>query len=205
MKDPKNDYWKAVALDNDVDIAFAQARRKAFFDFDNSAMDALKQEWPEPVIKASRNINTARYKRACRCRKKVEKSVFENNAYFITLTFTDKVLSDTTEKERRVKVSRWLKSVSKRYVANIDYGDKKKNPQSHEREHYHALVESPSGKPPKTWPCGWVDIRKCGNSEKDLAKVAKYTAKLSAHALKASTSKGAPKCPRLIYSRNCLK
>lgn len=200
----RNETLKAVALDSDLDIEVSRAHR-ALFDGNAIPFWELVERYGYEVIKVCLNINSSRRKRALRCRQKVGKAIETDNCFFLTLTFTDDVLSGTSEKTRRRYVARYLKEIAPLYVANIDYGDKEKNPESNEREHYHALVVS--GVRPKRdgWPYGFSKIKKVGNTESDLIKISKYTAKLSHHALKASTLKGAPKCPRLIYSRNCVR
>lgn len=210
MKD-NNDTLKKAVLDSDLDIEEAQAHKALAVGGDFGPYNELVQEYGSEAVHIARNINKARYERAKRCRSKVGSSVISGKAYFLTLTFRDEVLSKTMEKTRRRKVSRALKEFCSCYVANIDYGDKKKNPQSNEREHYHALVELREGCTHKQiveeWErlCGFAKAKKVGNTEKDCKKVAKYTAKLSAHALKRSTDKdGKVRAPRLIYSRNAI-
>lgn len=211
MKDPKHDLYKACALDSDLDVAYAAAKRKEFFDGDSFPLVEFLLTTPRPLIKAAQGIYNARIKRKQRVKKKVAKSVFSDNAWFSTLTWRNEQLEKCGEKERRRKVARLLKRFCVRYAANIDFGDKKKNPQSHEREHYHAILEFKEGVDPQAFKAewqrlyGWLDLEKVGKTEKDLKKVAAYTAKLTAHSLKRSTSKGAPRAPRLIYSRNCIK
>lgn len=157
----------------------------------------------------------SRSRKAKRCRIKVGRQILNGKAYFLTLTFKNEVLARTTEETRRQYVRKALKGISDTYVANIDYG------KNTEREHYHAIVEPLPGHL-ATWKngkrfyqdmpdlrswikdYGFVTIEKIGSTEDDMKKVAKYTAKLSAHALKESTLKGT-KTPRLIYSRKRLK
>ena len=201
---------KKLVLAHDLDKTFRKASRKSFFDGDNSLLDDFKDCYGEEVYKVARNLENSKRSKTKRAKKRIGKSILKGNAYFITLTFTDKVLSKTNAKTRRRYVSRFLKEHCDRYVANIDFGSKK------EREHYHALVEPyfwvfdsyDNGKRHyqdmpdfRKWnKYGYFSIEAIGNSETDLAKVTKYTTKLSAHAVKELTLKG-ESTPRLIYSR----
>lgn len=197
--------YKAMALDLSIDEEVDKAH-KAYFNGDIEPLQHCYTNYGFELVQVCLALNASRRKRAQRCKDKVGLAVSTGNCYFLTLTFTDEVLSNTSEKTRRRYVSRYLKSVAPVYVGNVDYGDKKKNPDSNEREHYHALIVSGVRPPKGGWPYGFSKVKKVGDTEDDLTKVAKYTAKLSTHALKASTHKdGGAKCPRLIYSRNSLE
>lgn len=195
---------KAVALDSDLDIEVSRAH-KAYFNGDSEPLLDCYSAYGFDLVQVCLALNAARHKRAQRCKAKVGDAVSTGECYFLTLTFRDDVLEKTSSETRRTYVRKYLKSIAPVYVGNIDFGDKKKNPDSHEREHYHALAVCGVRPLKDGWKYGFSKCQKVGTSGDDLARVAKYTAKLSTHALKASTSKGAPKCPRLIYSRNCLE
>jgi hypothetical protein len=125
---------KRLIFDNDLDKDYTKAH-KALFNGDYSLMDDFWCCFGDDITRVCRNINKSRYDKAKRCKDRVEDSVTCGNAYFITLTFTDEILSKTNEKTRRRYVSRAFKAIGYRYVANIDYGDK-----TH-REHYHGIIE----------------------------------------------------------------
>lgn len=166
------------------------------------------------TYRVARNLNDSVRAKARRTRNKVGQCIIDGNAYFITLTFKDEVLARTSEETRRRYVSRFLKGLCDRYVANIDYGGKKG------REHYHAIglpffwtfdtykngkrlyQDMPDF---RDWnKYGFFSLEKIGNSDTDMKKVSNYTAKLSAHALKKTTLQGKDN-PRLITSRKRLK
>lgn len=143
-------------------------------------------------LKECMKINHAEYERTKRLKNRIATMLLNGQCIFITLTFNDSTLQDTTEKQRRVAVSRYLKQYGCLYVANIDYGANNK------REHYHALIN-----------CNKIDFsswRKYGNInaervrnkdiESDKTKLSKYIAKLSNHAIKETTKRSC-----LIYSR----
>lgn len=153
---------------------------------DNGLIDVLKE-----CVK----INHADYERTKRLRERIGCMLESGPCIFLTLTFTDKSLSETTPKERRVAVTRYLKQFNGSYVANIDFGKDKTKTM---REHYHALIQ-----------CDKVDFtswRKYGNInaervrikafEEDNKKLSKYICKLSNHAIKETTKRST-----LIYSR----
>ena len=141
------------------------------------------------TLKVANNLNRASYYRTARLKERIREAVLSGSAWFITITFNPETLSKTNEKTRRVYVSRWLKSLTPFYVANIDYGLK------NEREHYHAVITSEQ-RPPKSWSYGFVDILKVKTTETDTKRVSKYISKLTNHAIKNTT-----KSKRIIYSR----
>lgn len=141
------------------------------------------------TLKVANNLNRASYYRTARLKERIREAVASGSAWFITITFNPETLSKTNEKTRRVYVSRWLKSLTPFYVANIDYGLK------NEREHYHAVITSDK-RPPKSWSYGFVDILKVKTTETDTKRVSKYISKLTNHAIKNTT-----KSKRIIYSR----
>ena len=141
------------------------------------------------TYKIATNVNQASYKRTARLKERIREAVESGSAWFITITFNPETLSKTNEKTRRVYVSRWLKSLTPFYVANIDYGAK------NSREHYHAIITSDK-RPPKSWSYGFVDILKVATTETDTKRISKYISKLTNHAIKHTT-----KSKRIIYSR----
>ena len=141
------------------------------------------------TLKVANNLNRASYYRTARLKERIREAVESGSAWFITITFNPETLSKTNEKTRRVYVSRWLKSLTPFYVANIDYGLK------NEREHYHAVITSDK-RPPKSWSYGFVDILKVKTTETDTKRISKYISKLTNHAIKNTT-----KSKRIIYSR----
>ena len=141
------------------------------------------------TMKVANNINHASYKRVARLKDRIKEAVESGSAYFITITFNPTTLENTNEQTRRKYVSRWLKSLSPFYVANIDYGE------LNEREHYHAVITSDT-RPPKSWNYGFIDILKVKTTENDTKRISKYISKLTNHAIKNTT-----KSKRIIYSK----
>lgn len=136
-------------------------------------------------------INDASYKRTQRLRKRIEDMLVSGPCVFLTLTFNDDTLATTTEKQRRVAVSRYLKQYQTMYVANIDFGS------DNHREHYHAVI-SCDKVDYSTWRYGAINGERIRNRniETDKQKLAKYICKLSNHAIKETTRR----CS-LLYSR----
>ena len=141
------------------------------------------------TLKIANNLNRASYQRTARLKERIREAVASGSAWFITITFSPETLAKTNEKTRRVYVSRWLKSLTPFYVANIDYGKNKG------REHYHAIITSDE-RPPKSWSYGFIDILKVKTTETDTKRISKYISKLTNHAIKNTT-----KSKRIIYSR----
>lgn len=144
-------------------------------------------------LRECEKINHAEYKRANRLQKRIGDMLTSGPCLFLTLTFNNGALSNTSAKKRRVAVSRFLKSTGCRYVANIDFGSK------NHREHYHAVIQC-SKIDGKKWTEKWGAINfksiRLKETKTDAKKLAKYTAKLSNHAIKETCCRGA-----LIYSR----
>ena len=147
------------------------------------------KQYGSTTLKVANNLNRASYQRTARLKQRIKEAVESGSAYFITITFNPETLKNTNEQTRRKYVSRWLKSLTPFYVANIDYGEK------NGREHYHAVITSDK-RPPKTWTYGFVDILKVKTTETDTKRISKYISKLTNHAIKNTT-----KSKRIIYSR----
>lgn len=128
-----------------------------------------------------------------RVRRKILSMMVLGSCSFLTLTFTDDVLNSTTEETRRRYVSRFLKSISTNYVANIDFG------KENGREHYHAVVlgidiDMSSWDKYGFSNCKTVAIN---DDTTNSSRMSKYIYKLSNHATKQSTQR-----KKIIYSRD---
>ena len=134
-------------------------------------------------------INTASLKRNQRLKKRIASYINSGNCLFLTLTFDDSVLNNTSEDTRRQYVRKWLKSYSNCYVANIDFGSK------NHREHYHAVMVYPLRIESTEWPHGFANIKKVKIGSE--TPVAKYINKLTNHAIKNTSKRNA-----LIYSQD---
>ena len=151
--------------------------------------EAFIKQYGSTTLKVANNLNHASYKRVARLKERIREAVESGSAYFLTITFNNETLSKTNEKTRRLYITRWLKSLTPFYVANIDYGEK------NGREHYHAVITSDT-RPPKSWNYGFIDILKVNTTETDTKRISKYISKLTNHAIKHTT-----KGKRIIYSR----
>ena len=127
-----------------------------------------------------------------RVRRKILKLMVLGSCSFLTLTFNDDVLKSTTEETRRRYVSRFLKSLSNDYVANIDWG------KQNGREHYHAVISGINFDMSDWEQYGFSDSRTIGRKDDECtsSKISKYIYKLSNHATKRSTRR-----KKIIYSR----
>ena len=199
---------KQFILENKLDNETAKFSRKAYLlylkkeyglyfqDIKNYSFEKLNNDketfikrYGYTTMKVANNLNQNKYQRTIRLKNRIKKAVESGKAWFITITFSPKTLENTNEQTRRKYVSRWLKSLSEFYVANIDYGDLKG------REHYHAIITSDTC-PPKSWKYGFIDILKIKTTEKDTIRISKYISKLTNHAIKHTT-----KSKRIIYSK----
>ena len=171
------DFLKArdgVVVDKDIDDKYFQ----------------LCLDYDFKLIKEGRKINQASYRRSNRLKDRITGYMRTGQCIFVTLTFTDEVLNNTSESTRRQYVSRYLKSISNCYVANIDYGV---DDRYTHREHYHAVIMIDYINVRWKYGFSWFEKIHKTSSEKKLAK---YITKLCNHAIKESTKRCC-----YIYSR----
>lgn len=177
---------------------YSKAHRMAYFGH-YEALGEFRATYGDYITKMCKQVDYSKYRKGKNIRDRFEWITETGNTLFLTLTFSDETLASTSEETRRKYVRRFLKEQCLNYVANIDFGDKKKNPNSNEREHYHALCLS---KDPKNridlnaWVYGYSYVRRVKSNGKDNTKVSKYVAKLCNHSLKESG-----RLVRLIWSR----
>ena len=135
-------------------------------------------------------INHASYYRTKRLRERLGSFLTEDGScLFLTLTFTDTTLSSTSEKERRVLITRFLKRCGGRYVANKDFGRK------NGREHYHAVVKADKIDFTEWHKYGAIHCEVVHRPNSN-AKLSRYISKLTNHATKKTTKRSV-----IIYSR----
>lgn len=147
-------------------------------------------EWNE-----AKRINKATFNRNTRLKKRIEKMLTSGTCLFLTLTFDDHTMSETTAETRRKYVLRFFEQFGVRYIANVDYGER------NGREHYHAIIEIEKIDY-HLWEYGIINgqkVRYNADDKSDVSalRLAKYVSKLVNHAIKATTRRQA-----LIYSRS---
>lgn len=142
--------------------------------------------------------------RVSRLKKRISK-MMKYPCVFLTLTFSDDVLSNTSSQSRKDYVRKYLKANAEHYVANIDFGSDKiyidsegTERQATEREHFHALVVADSVNL-SMWKQGAVNAERLRPSSSPL-RIARYIDKLTLHATKATT-----KANRVIFSKGLDK
>lgn len=154
--------------------------------------------WRYPTTaKTCENINKAKRERSKRLSKKIDKMLVVGDCVFLTLTFKPEVLESTSEATRKRYVTRYLKTQSDHYCANIDYG------KENEREHYHAVVFGNSvDMTPWTDKYGFAFAEriKYNGDVSTSDKLAKYVSKLTNHAIKNTARNN-----KVIYSKNWLE
>lgn len=154
-----------------------------FYEFTDDSLDIMYNSLADKFgfcsILEGIRINDAKKHKVARLRERVESIISYNNSLFLTLTFTDKVLSSTDEHTRRRYVTRFLKKYCLNYVANVDYGAK------NHREHYHAVVLC-ENIDHKLWRYGAINFKRINyDADTDtINKLSMYVAKLTNHAIK---------------------
>ena len=156
------------------------------------------ENFPDDWKEAER-INDASYHRVKRLKERISVMLLKP-CVFLTLTFTDEVLANTSKKTRKAYVKRFLGSLNCAYVANIDYGEE------NGREHYHALVQAEKIDYKPWHKYGAIkgervrlDFDKNGKCL-DEVRPAKYISKLTNHAIKETCKRSC-----IMYSRETRK
>lgn len=163
--------------------------------FDKNSLDYwleyIYKKYGGSALMESYRILNAKYHRLKRLKNRVE-SIISYRSFFLTITFTDKVLKKTNSKTRRLYVTRFLKKLSSNYVANIDYGLKKG------REHYHAIVMC-NDIDYKLWAYGNLDFKLIDLQDDTSDRLSKYVSKLVHHAIKETTKRNYLIYPKRHY------
>lgn len=179
------EYCENVKGDN-VDIALKETVNDAVFSFCFGEVDR-RLEHQKIWLECGR-INHAYRQRVKRLKDNITAMLQSGQCYFVTLTFSDDTLARTTAETRRRYVTRFLKSQSHTYCANIDFGAK------NGREHYHGILLADKVNVSDWDKYGFSNAKAICNTD-DSVKLAKYISKLTNHAIK-DTTKGS----RAIYS-----
>ena len=140
-------------------------------------------------LHALEQLYDSRRKKIYRLKQKIQQ-MLQHNCIFLTLTFTDDVLSSTSADTRRTYVARYLKKFNTRYVANIDFGQ---DDNFTKREHYHAIIQADKVDY-SAWTCGAINGQRI--VVKNASALSKYINKITFHAYKLGAGS-----TRLIYSR----
>lgn len=183
---------KATLLNNGVYQDYTKIRKMLYKQEINNEeyFEYLGYLGNETAKECSR-IQNANFQRTKRLKNRITTMLKLGTCKFITITFKDDVLNNTSEETRRQYVRRWLSKYGY-YVANIDYG------KTTEREHYHAIVLC--DRIEKTWQYGFIDIKTARTKNASELRLAKYISKLTNHAIKTTTKQS-----RLIYSKDFSK
>lgn len=155
----------------------------------NTLIGLVRSETGRNEIAEAERVNHAFAIRVSRLKSRIKKMVMGGNCIFLTLTFRDDVLDNTSSQTRHDYIKRFLNSLGCKYVANIDYGSQ------NEREHYHAIVQCDEVDP-KSYSLGAINFKRV-KATSDSGKLANYISKLTNHAIKSST-RGC----NIMYSRN---
>lgn len=176
-------------------VSFALKTKKRYYTSYNDLQGYCKDNGLYKELLECEKINHAEYERTKRLKKRIRAMLTSGTCLFLTLTFTNDTLANTTPKQRRVAVVRYLKQFKCQYIANIDFGKDKTKTM---REHYHAVIQSENIDFASWRKYGNINCQRIRsrNIEVDKTKLAKYVAKLSNHAIKETTKRGS-----LIYSR----
>lgn len=127
--------------------------------------------------KAFNQAKHQEYKRMSRIYKHVEKIVNEENAYFITLTYSDEMMQYACNENAKD----WAKKYMINYIGNDDYGTKGGRYHHHIFGNLKERIDLVS-----SWKYGRVDTVPCYSSNSKA--IGKYIARLKNHAFKQNTT-----------------
>lgn len=206
--------YRVEAIEKGLDVKVRKINREIYqrkikgesFEDIEREYETLMRESPL-LLHYAEEVNVLHKGKTLRLRKRI-KSMCESaeHVLFLTFNFNDEALSDYSSEERRIAVSRFLKTYCFEYVGNIDFGSNAEYVDRNgrvrvgsEREHYHAIGVLKQKIDLLSFGLGFVYYEEVKRTKKDLTRLAKYINKLCYHAMKdTATSK------RLIYSRKCL-
>lgn len=137
------------------------------------------------LIAKAINARKQRIKRARRFLRDMADFYGADKLHFVTLTFTDEVLKNTSAKTRHEYVTGFLHEQCMAYHTNLDYGSK------NEREHYHAVVKLRNDSL-ALWPYGFshiVPVRTSKKGRGDINSISTYMNKLVNHSGKLTTGR----------------
>lgn len=159
-----------------------------FAEYLQESLDELKSQNSVYYDEACKIIesNRSRHKRL---KNRLKNMLKKGQCIFLTLTFTDEVLHNTSAATRKKYVVRTLKRITDDYVANIDFG------KNTDREHYHAVIRS-DFYDQKDWPYGFSKGKPIIYKTEDPQAVTNYLIKLTNHALKETCRRA-----QVIYSK----
>lgn len=184
---------KALALESGCANKYRQFRYALYRcneDRSNELFNDLKNCYDNELIKESQNLYNSQNKRVKNLKKKIAKMLTLGKCCFLTLTFKDDTLENTSAETRKRYVSRFLRDNYDKYIANIDYGAK------NDREHYHAIVLLNDLANFKKWhKYGAINSQNIWQTNSE-SKISKYITKLTNHAIKETCKRSA-----IIYSR----
>ena len=138
------------------------------------------------TIRECQRIFDAHRSRSSRVRKRIS-LMLEKPCIFLTLTFTDEMLSNTQSSTRRRYIVGFLSQFGVPCIANKDFG------KLNGREHYHALIQI-SNIDYSLYDYGAINGKRVVQSSDTDIKLSKYISKLTNHAIKETT-----KNSRIIY------
>lgn len=152
------------------------------------SLDQMRNENKTYFDEACKIIESDR-SRHKRLKHRIKKMLEKGQCIFLTLTFTDEVLKNTSPATRKQYVIRTLKQITNDYVANIDFG------KEHEREHYHAIIRADFYSQ-DSWQYGFSKGKPITYYTDDPQYVTRYLIKLTNHALKETCQRA-----QVIYSK----
>ena len=90
-----------------------------------SMSDLFCSSYGDLTMKIATQLNHNQYERKIYLKNRIGQFFMTKKCYFLTLTFNNLTLENTSQETRRRYVARFLKTQSADYVANIDYGKMK--------------------------------------------------------------------------------
>lgn len=137
-------------------------------------------------LRESQRLIDARKRKKSRYNKRLnEMAQCYDFLHFVTLTFSDDVLSSTSERTRHRYVQQWLLENCRDYLANEDFGKQTG------RHHFHAVVAFPRDlSSVSPWKYGFYKFKEVRMSDdRSTYRLSGYLLKLVNHSGKFGTGK----------------
>lgn len=148
----------------------------------------FKRQLPYYKIEEYEKILNARYHKNSRIKKRLIWLILNfDYIWFCTFTINSNFINKS-ERTKRDKIKKVLKSYDFKYILNVDYGLK-----GTERQHFHCIVATNKNLDlnlffqDKLSDFGFSKSLPCLTNKSDFERVSKYINKLANHCIKAST------------------
>lgn len=141
----------------------------------------ILQIFTNEEFKECERIYDSNRKRSGRIKKKITEMI-KKPCLFLTLTFTDETLTNTSAETRRRYVRQFLTQFNVPAIANKDFGSE------NGREHYHSIIQT-SNIDYSLYTYGAINGKRVIVDYGCDKRISKYISKLTNHSIKETTKR----------------